>query len=62
MWIFIYITINMHLHFILLTFCNIFLYKIKFYYTVGKPAIGAPWSLVDLNGRLVTEQDFAGKW
>lgn len=30
--------------------------------TIGKPAIGAPWSLIDLNGKLVTEQDFAGKW
>lgn len=30
--------------------------------TIGKPAIGAPWSLIDLDGRLVTEQDFAGKW
>jgi len=30
--------------------------------TTGKPAIGGSWSLVDLEGRLVTEQTFAGKW
>lgn len=29
---------------------------------VGKPAIGGPWCLVDLNGRLVTETTFEGKW
>lgn len=30
--------------------------------STGKPAIGGPWSLVDLNGQLVTEKTFAGKW
>lgn len=30
--------------------------------SIGKPAIGGPWSLIDLNGRLVTERSFAGKW
>mmetsp|Transcript_15779 Transcript_15779/g.15968 ORF Transcript_15779/g.15968 Transcript_15779/m.15968 type:complete len:337 (-) Transcript_15779:443-1453(-) len=28
----------------------------------GKPAIGAPWTLVDLKGNLVSEQTFAGKF
>jgi len=28
----------------------------------GKPAIGGEWSLVDLDGNLVTNKTFAGKW
>lgn len=30
--------------------------------SAGKPAIGGPWSLIDLDGNLVTEQCFTGKW
>jgi protein SCO1/2 len=30
--------------------------------TAGKPAVGGPWSLIDLDGNLVTEKSFAGKW
>ena len=28
----------------------------------GKPAIGGPWSLIDLEGNLVTNASFHGKW
>jgi len=28
----------------------------------GKPAIGGPWSLIDLDGKLVTNVSFQGKW
>lgn len=31
-------------------------------YAAGKPAIGGPWSLVDLDGKLVTNKSFEGKW
>lgn len=30
--------------------------------SIGKPAIGAPWTLVNLEGQIVTEKTFAGKW
>ena len=30
--------------------------------TAGKPAIGGPWSLIDLEGKLVTNVSFRGKW
>jgi len=30
--------------------------------STGKPAIGGPWSLIDLEGNIVTEQSFVGKW
>eukprot|EP00584_Thalassiosira_punctigera_P007011 CAMPEP_0172531344 /NCGR_PEP_ID=MMETSP1067-20121228/4795_1 /TAXON_ID=265564 ORGANISM="Thalassiosira punctigera, Strain Tpunct2005C2" /NCGR_SAMPLE_ID=MMETSP1067 /ASSEMBLY_ACC=CAM_ASM_000444 /LENGTH=340 /DNA_ID=CAMNT_0013315715 /DNA_START=69 /DNA_END=1091 /DNA_ORIENTATION=+ len=28
----------------------------------GKPAVGGPWSLIDLDGNLVTNKSFEGKW
>jgi protein SCO1 len=30
--------------------------------SAGKPAIGGPWSLVDLDGNLVTDVSFHGRW
>ena len=32
------------------------------YSIAGKPAIGGPWSLIDLDGQLVTDISFQGKW
>jgi len=31
-------------------------------FIAGKPAIGGPWSLIDLDGNLVTNVSFQGKW
>jgi protein SCO1/2 len=31
-------------------------------FTAGRPAIGGPWTLVDLDGNLVTNKQFEGKW
>jgi protein SCO1 len=31
-------------------------------YIAGKPAIGGPWSLIDLDGNLVTNTQLEGKW
>jgi protein SCO1/2 len=42
--------LSSHLHF-LITFL-----------LAGKPAIGGPWSLIDLDGNLVTNKNFEGKW
>jgi len=30
--------------------------------TAGKPAIGGPWTLIDMEGNLVTNEQFKGKW
>lgn len=30
--------------------------------SAGKPSLGGPWSLVDLDGNLVTNKQFEGKW
>lgn len=52
----------MSLTFSLYFFSTFFIIHSFFTNTAGKPAIGGSWSLVDLEGRLVTEQTFAGKW
>lgn len=54
--------IIMSLTFSLYFFSTFFIIRSFFTNTAGKPAIGGSWSLVDLEGRLVTEQTFAGKW
>ncbi len=41
-----------------LFFCNFYIFP----YIAGKPAIGGEWSLVDLDGNLVTNKNFEGKW
>ena len=30
--------------------------------TAGKPAIGGPWTLIDLDGKMVSNVTFQGKW
>ena len=30
--------------------------------TIGKPALGGPWSLVDTDGHPKTDKDYLGKW
>jgi len=30
--------------------------------SIGKPAIGGPWSLINLDGQIVTEKTYTGKW
>ena len=39
-----------------------FSHTFSFSPAAGKPAIGGPWSLIDLEGNLVTNKNFEGKW
>lgn len=41
---------------------SLFLFISPFNCSAGKPAIGGPWSLIDLDGKLVTNKSFEGKW
>ena len=50
----------------LIIYIYIYIYIVFYYYyyynIAGKPAIGGPWSLIDLEGELVTNVSFQGKW
>ena len=41
---------------------SFFYFIYLFNFSAGKPAIGGPWSLIDLDGKLVTNKSFEGKW
>jgi Uncharacterized protein SCO1/SenC/PrrC, involved in biogenesis of respiratory and photosynthetic systems len=45
-----------------LTLNLFFVLDTRFIHTAGKPAIGGEWSLIDLDGNLVTNKSFEGKW
>lgn len=47
-----------HTH-IVLSHLFLFLFSL---FLAGKPAIGGPWTLVDLQGNLVTHKQLQGKW
>ena len=55
-WNFILFVLQIYLSF----FINLF--HLELFFTAGKPAIGGEWSLIDLNGNLVTNKSFEGKW
>ena len=46
----------------LLQFLTFVFFSFQKHLQAGKPAIGGPYSLVDLDGNLVTDVSFHGKW